>query len=560
MSLKIYASQDWVDERLSNMLLEGDAITLNDAEFALPSTAIWASVTYGNGRFVAVSGEADKAVYSEDGVNWTEIILPSSSTYGWNSVVYGNGKFMAVRKGTTQSAAYSEDGVNWIATSLPISTNWTSVTYGDGKFIAISGCTYSAYSEDCINWTRVISNAIPSDNYDVTYGNGKFVAIGRDNSSNSNLAAYSEDGINWTQTTMPCSAIWHSVAYGNGKFVAVTNDINGTNSAIAAYSEDGINWTQTTMPLDADVRDITYGNGKFVAVSYTSVAYSEDGINWTNTTMSSDKHFYAVTYGDNKFIIIGSNSIVYSDDGVAWNDRHFYLSQNIENITDKVRDLILPISSTAQVGQTIAVKSVDENGKPTEWEAVDMPSGNVYIDESLTVEGDAADAKAVGDALAECAKIKKWELINSVTLTEDSSGYTFTADANGEAFALKNAVVFMRVRGNTSDSTGWINLAVNGEGTYRFSSIPSGFAATEGVDNYHTVKIAIDVNDVEVSVVAYKSQNNSSVKNSLSTFCGAGSSLINGECPLTSITSVQLLCNGAALGANTEIFVYGLRA
>lgn len=34
----------------------------------------------------------------------------------------------------------------------------------------------------------------------------------------------------------------------------------------------------------------------------------------------------------------------------------------------------VPVVKTATVGQTIAVKAVDENGKPTEWEAVDMPS------------------------------------------------------------------------------------------------------------------------------------------------------------------------------------------
>ena len=34
---------------------------------------------------------------------------------------------------------------------------------------------------------------------------------------------------------------------------------------------------------------------------------------------------------------------------------------------------VIPTPSSAEVGQTIAVKSVDENGKPTEWEAVDFP-------------------------------------------------------------------------------------------------------------------------------------------------------------------------------------------
>lgn len=32
----------------------------------------------------------------------------------------------------------------------------------------------------------------------------------------------------------------------------------------------------------------------------------------------------------------------------------------------------LPIVNTATVGQTIRVSAVDENGQPTEWEAVDM--------------------------------------------------------------------------------------------------------------------------------------------------------------------------------------------
>ncbi len=32
----------------------------------------------------------------------------------------------------------------------------------------------------------------------------------------------------------------------------------------------------------------------------------------------------------------------------------------------------ISVPATASVGQTIVVKSVDANGKPTEWEAVDM--------------------------------------------------------------------------------------------------------------------------------------------------------------------------------------------
>lgn len=35
----------------------------------------------------------------------------------------------------------------------------------------------------------------------------------------------------------------------------------------------------------------------------------------------------------------------------------------------------IKVASTAEVGQTIVVKSVDENGKPTEWECADMAKG-----------------------------------------------------------------------------------------------------------------------------------------------------------------------------------------
>lgn len=47
---------------------------------------------------------------------------------------------------------------------------------------------------------------------------------------------------------------------------------------------------------------------------------------------------------------------------------------------------VIPKVLTAQVGQTIVVKAVDENGKPTEWQAVDMPTDehiNALIDAKL---------------------------------------------------------------------------------------------------------------------------------------------------------------------------------
>ena len=79
----------------------------------------------------------------------------------------------------------------------------------------------------------------------------------------------------------------------------------------------------------------------------------------------------------------------------------------ISGLTKKVADSIKV--DTAEVGQTIVVKSVDENGKPTEWEAAD--------------------------------KTENLRLIKAITLTEDVSAFdAFNTDENGNGFALKKLV------------------------------------------------------------------------------------------------------------------------
>ena len=263
---------------------------------SLPSVSTWSSVTYGDGKFVAIN-TSGKAAYSIDGINWTETTLLSSAIL--MSVTYGNGKFVAV--GASDKSMYSTDGINWTETTLG-SNAWYSVTYGNGKFVTVAmNSDVSAYSTDGINWT---ASTLPSmeDWISVTYGDGKFVATG----SSTIRAAYSTDGINWSaSSTLPSMANWNSVTYGGGKFVAVVS-----NSTKAAYSTDGINWTASTLPSSANWGSLTYGDGKFVAITNGSdkSIYSTDGINWTETTLPSSAKWRAMTYGDDKFIALLAQS------------------------------------------------------------------------------------------------------------------------------------------------------------------------------------------------------------------------------------------------------------
>ncbi len=72
-------------------------------------------------------------------------------------------------------------------------------------------------------------------------------------------------------------------------------------------------------------------------------------------------------------------------------------------ITDEEVNLVT-VAGTAAVGQIIVVESVDGDGYPASWRAVDLPSGggpSVEIDDTLTKSGKAADAAIVGQKLTE---------------------------------------------------------------------------------------------------------------------------------------------------------------
>lgn len=266
-------------------------------ENTLPANTDWKSVTYGDGKYVAVAFDSDKGAYSTDGISWTEMSMPAVGSW---IVTYGNGKYVAVASGSDKGA-YSNDGITWTEMTLPASRSWNGLTYGNGKFVAVAASSdKGAYSTDGVTWTEM-SMPTSRDWASVTYGDGKFVAVVVD----SLYGAYSTDGITWTEMSMSASRIWRRVTYGNGKFVAVAYI-----SDKGAYSTDGINWTEMSMPTSRSWIGVTYGDDKFVAVAYNSDkgAYSTDGITWTETTLTASMRWNDVTYGDGKFVAVAQSS------------------------------------------------------------------------------------------------------------------------------------------------------------------------------------------------------------------------------------------------------------
>ena len=118
----------------------------------------------------------------------------------------------------------------------------------------------------------------------------------------------------------------------------------------------------------------------------------------------------------------------------------------------------IPIPQTASAGQAIVVKAVDGNGKPTEWEPVDIPSGG--------------------------GGSSQWKIIRDLTITENTDRVDINIDDAGEVFSLHEIQVFAYTRshGDTAESFTFLMNGYWGTGDPYFSS---GFKSTKSSDNYY---------------------------------------------------------------------------
>ena len=113
----------------------------------LPSKT-WASITYGNGRFVALASDGTVCYTTNWQTNawvttpsyaanntWVTISnnpLFANGVTTWSRIRYGQGLFVAIAT-SSQAVATSPDGVNWTyyATGMSSSSNWLGLAFGN---------------------------------------------------------------------------------------------------------------------------------------------------------------------------------------------------------------------------------------------------------------------------------------------------------------------------------------------------------------------------------------------------------------------------------------------
>lgn len=262
----------------------------------------WLNMLQLNGQIVAVNRELatpTKFAQSYDGINWTTSNWTGGTNFRLNKIIYSEflGKLVAPAADNTSGSfmVQSSDGVNWSQMAIPTSDSVGLISDEKNNLLLYTDeGTKGIYSSpDGVNWTlrQTLNSRSFQALHNKTFGTNVFVE------DFNNIVWYSTDGINWSNVyNLPSFGLTQtqSITYrqSDGRMLICSYQTNS-----AYYSDDGgQNWSSFTMPL-SDVIGITYAKitEKFYLVSRTGLIYSSStGISgWTqeNNSSSGDYRF-----------------------------------------------------------------------------------------------------------------------------------------------------------------------------------------------------------------------------------------------------------------------------
>lgn len=274
------------------------------------------AIAWGNGRYVAV-GTAGNVIVSENGLSWTNVVLPTTENF--EAIAFGKGRFVA---SAGPLVLVSRDGLQWDPGQMPNADAFHSLTYGEGKFLAGGNYGNIYVSADGYAWSaRQFAGWRPS----VSAGNGRFVAAGNDGVSP--VFFYSADGSRWHVAELRNAA---AETNGYSYFVGITHTPDGfaaVRSQGGVYtSRDGIEWFLSRgQSGDRFAQGIAGRAGQIITtdpVNAGTVEVSGDGRNWTRVATGAHQELDAICFANGQYVAVGGGgTIVTSPDGVNWTPR-----------------------------------------------------------------------------------------------------------------------------------------------------------------------------------------------------------------------------------------------
>lgn len=221
-----------------------------------------------------------------------------------------------------------------------------------------------------------------------------------------------------------------------------------------------------------------------------------------------------------------------NEEGLGTHTVSIYAKRKLQTLPDKYIPTTVPVIQTATPGQTIVVKSVDSDGKPTEWEVTDLP-----------------DSSQNGDEL---------ELVVNLEISESVKTISINEDMDGNELKLKEMVLFMEFYSPSDTSTGNAHGYTNKpDGVGAALSNPLFFTAANGT-NGRLVWVHIDAKTGKMLRNMGGWTNNQSMDSNVTTTSipHVKNNILSGEELITS-----LFFNAPnAFEPGTKIQIYGVKA
>lgn len=263
------------ESRVSSSLT---GVTWNSVD--LPLTANWSDGVWSGDKFVVIADDTDIVLSSTDGETWTVGSIPNSDATGstadstiaqWTRVTYGNGRYVAVSANDLATAT-STDGATWTLhdNALP-EENWNiaDFEYGAGRFVLADITGLTAYSFDGVTWYNGVS--ITGTVSMMKYSQGIFFALTSTAGGANSTAHTSEDGINWTTQTLGSSKLWSALTNGN------VNSASKWVLIATAASTDGINHVSVGARAKARA-DVVVGSFRTIKIWDPGSGYSQNNL------------------------------------------------------------------------------------------------------------------------------------------------------------------------------------------------------------------------------------------------------------------------------------------
>ena len=312
------------------------------------------SVTIGGSTLCAVGWDGRTAYSTNDGSNWTNVQLGSSSTADATGVAWSGSEFVAVTGGSAGEVHRSTDATSWTRTVSGSTYSFGGVVWDGSQFvicgiinstdktIAYTSADGTASSFTQRNTDNSFSGGSLGESTSITYDSSTdtlCIAAGLNSAGEVDIQT-STDGTTWNKQVLPDLTVSDNfrLVKSDGTRFLVEAQQTGETCQIYYTDDNGDTWAESTMPAgQIFTQALHYVNFLNLWVAHflndtgniNQFYSSTNGETWTARTNMSISFVQGGNIADNGSVIVyvgydssGEDSLIYSStNGTSWTIR-----------------------------------------------------------------------------------------------------------------------------------------------------------------------------------------------------------------------------------------------